>query len=130
MSQATEIIKEAYKTHKGIILFLLEADNKTYSELAVHLKYTSDLKMFSLGFEESRHHFYGEIELEASGKTENLKVSLKDNPRIKVDVHGFYINQSVINKKSKPYAFILPVLTKNDEEAEQYVRQMERKENN
>lgn len=113
MSFATKIIEEAYKKNKGIILVLFSTEPKgMLSTLAVHLSFVNGSRMPYLGLQSSLHHHKFDDELEISGKPNKLVARLNNNPKIKVDVNGFYFNRLSINT----YAFVLPYLTSNDQE--------------
>ena len=127
MSLAAEVIEEAYKKNKGIILYIMPVDKKGLSSVAVHLTYVDGAHMFRYGIKETNHHYYGEVELVASGKNDKLRVHLKNNPKIAVDVNGFALDKKSINPSRKHFAYVLPVITKNDKEANNVFRRRGRK---
>lgn len=113
MSFATKIIEEAYKKNKGIILVLFPTEPKgRLSTLAVHLSFVNGSHMPCLGLQSSLHHHKVDEELEISGKPNKLVARLKSNPKIKVDVNGFYFNRLSINT----YALVVPYLTSTEQE--------------
>ena len=118
MSRSKEIIEKAYKQNRGVIIILFPNDYKNLKSFAVHLDYTNS--SFMLRSKESKHHRFGEEKLEVFGPTRDLKIRLKNDPRIQVPVHGLFSISNNLNKAS--YAFVVPILTKCDYDVDKLFR--------